>query len=85
MYVRLDTLQQEQDRLLVEVATLRAQVVMGGEMDDLRWMRIKMEDLCKRVGFYRRRYHAAMLVDYIEHYSWPMAIGIEDIHTRMHD
>lgn len=54
--------------LVVEVATLRVQVAVGGGMDELRRLQTEIEDLRERARFYRGRYHAAVPTSQIEHY-----------------
>ncbi len=56
------------DALVAEVATLRAQVAVGGGLDELRRLWAEVEDLRERARFYRGRYHAAVPTSQIEHY-----------------
>ena len=54
---RVDELQEERDRMVVEVVILRAQMAVGGGLRELRWLRGEVEDLQERVDFYREIYH----------------------------
>lgn len=57
-------------------------MVVGG-LDVMTRLRDKMEDLRKRVGFYKGRYYESMLVDHIEHYIHLIAMGTTSTHTSM--
>lgn len=65
---RMDALQIERDKLLMEVATLRVQMVVGGGMDEMRWLQSDLVEVRERARFYRGRYHVAVPIDQIEHY-----------------
>ena len=54
---------------MVEVATLQAQEVVGGNMDELRRLWVEVEELMERAKFYQGRYHTTVSTSQIEHYK----------------
>ena len=80
---RVDELQEERDRMVVEVVILRAQMAVGGGLRELRWLRGEVENMWEREGFYRDRYHAAMLTYQIELYRHLTQSGTTETNIGM--